>query len=144
MELKTYTPRSPPNWPSELLAVPGRDDVRLNRVFRRIRRIAGDDAPFVKRALAQIGVRRAAIATASEDDRTFLPHRAPTPSGKGAFVIRAQVAGRRVAAPECVFRRSVVLEYRRDERGSLARIARVFPGLTCEEARLEIGHDPRT
>src|SRR5689334_7196590 len=50
-----------------LFDVTGRDDRRLHRVFRRIARVAGDDAALVKRAVALVGasVGFAAIAAAS-------------------------------------------------------------------------------
>src|ERR1017187_4097558 len=62
-----------------LLAVPGRDDVRLDGVFRRIRGVARDDASFVERTVALVGAAAglAAVAAASEDDRALLLHRAP-------------------------------------------------------------------
>src|SRR5450432_3146463 len=94
---KPHRPGHRPSWPSELLTVPSGDDVRLDRVFGRVRGIPGDNTSLVERALALIGVRRAAIAAAAEDDGALFSHGTPTP-GKSAFVVRAQVAGRRVAA----------------------------------------------
>src|SRR6188768_2839280 len=106
-----------------LLAVAGRDDVRLHGLFGRVRGIAGDDASLVERARAQVGAaaRLAAVAAAAEDDRALLLHRAPAAPGEGAFEVRGQVAGLRVAAAQGELRRPVVLEHGGDVRARLRR-----------------------
>ena len=57
----------------ELLAVSGRDDVRLDRVFRRVGGIAGDEASLVEGPGAQVGAAAglAAVAAVAEDDRAL-------------------------------------------------------------------------
>src|SRR6188768_3643120 len=88
----------------ELLTVAGCDDIGLNRVFRRIRRITGDDASLIKSAGALVGatIWFTAVTPADKHDRSLLFHRAPA-TREGALVISAQTAGGGVAASEREF-----------------------------------------
>src|SRR5216117_672730 len=82
-----------------LFTVPGSNDVCLNQIFRRVRRVARDDAAFIKGGYAEIGVAATTIAAAPEHDGALFLHWVPA-ARQPAFEVAPQVAGRRVATSE--------------------------------------------
>src|SRR5665213_1487784 len=129
-----------------LLAVFGSYDVRLDRVFRRVGRIAGDDASLVERPVAQVcaPTRFAAVAAAPQDDRTLLLHGTP-PSRQTAFVVGPEATRDRVASPERVLGGPVVLHHGGYIGARLRRIVLVLAGVVLgEHPVFEVRHHPGT
>src|SRR4029078_9838148 len=131
-----------------LLAVAGGDDVRLHRVFGRVRRIACDDGSLVESAGAQVGAaaRLAAVTAAAQYDRALLLHRTPASAREAALEVGAQVARLRVTAAQREFGRAVVLEHSRDVRARLRRDVLILRAALRlgEEPVLEVSQHPRS
>ena len=124
-----------------MLLIPGRDDVGLDRIVRRIGRVARCHHPFEEGSDGFIAV----VAAGSQHDGPFQVHgRIATPVRLRAAVPGGQGARLRVAPLDGVFVLPIVLDEGRDERAVIALIIEIGPISSGKESVFQIGLYPGT